>query len=279
MARQLLGRLVTRLLWGLLVALFLLGAMQIIAGQVAPRNDGMSADPCPPPEGRIRGMARIAFLTLAGQPAELRDWPDLCIYQRDNADLLARGERPRAVFIGDSITQYWGRRSPGFFVHGIVNRGVAGQTSPQVLVRLTPDALALKPLMVHVLVGLNDITGARGPSRPEDYQNNIRATVTLAKANGTAVVLGAVPPAKNDAWGRRMHPVSRIREINAWLRELARSEGLVFADYWTPMAEPDGTMRRDLTEDGVHPNTAGYAAMETVALAALAEAERLMPGR
>ncbi|MBA3053824.1 MAG: GDSL family lipase [Sphingomonadales bacterium] len=279
MARQLLGRLVTRLLWGLLVALFLLGAMQIVANRVAPRNDGMSADPCPPPEGRLQGMARIGFLTLAGRPQELRDWADLCLYQRDNADLLAHGERPRAVFIGDSITQYWGQRNPAFFVNGIVNRGVAGQTSPQVLIRLTPDALALKPTIVHVLVGLNDITGARGPSRPEDYHNNIRAIVTLAKASGTTIVLGAVPPARNDAWGDGIHPVPRIRGINAWLSELAKREGLVFADYWTPMAAPDGTMRGDLSEDGAHPNLAGYAVMETVARTALAEAERRAPSR
>lgn len=279
MGWRLLQPLFGRLLWGLLVGLFLLGVLQLAANRIEPRNDGMRADPCPLPESRLRNMARIAFLTLAGRPQELRDWADLCFYQRENAALMAGGERPRAVFIGDSIAQYWSRYDPAFFTHGIVNRGVAGQTSPQVLVRLTPDALMLKPRIVHVQVGLNDITGARGPSRPEDYRNNIKAIITLAKASGAVIVLGAIPPAKNTGWGIQTKPVPRIRETNAWLRELAQREGLVFADYWTPMAAPDGTMRSDLSEDGVHPNAKGYAVMAPIARAALAQAEIRSTGR
>ena len=263
-----------RLLYGVLIALVLLGGMQLLANQVEPPNLGMTETPCPPPEGRTAMIARTAFLTLAGRPNETRDWADLCFYQRDNAVLARSGTRPRVVFLGDSITQYWGQVHPGFFTDGIVNRGVAGQASAQVLLRLKPDALALKPRVVHLLVGLNDIVGARGSNRPEDYRNNIEAMLALAKASGVVVIIGAIPPAKNDGWGTGVRPVDRTRELNGWLRNIARRDGLVFAEYWTAMAAPDGTMRPGLADDGVHPNGAGYAAMEPVARAAMAEAEQ-----
>lgn len=267
-------RLADRLLWGILMALFLLGGMQLAANVIEPANPGMANDPCPLPEPRLQGMVRTGFLTLAGRPAELRDWPDLCVHQRDNAALMAAGTRPLAVFIGDSVTQYWGRHDPAFFGPGIVNRGVAGQTSPQVLVRFTADALALKPRIIHVLVGLNDITGARGPSRPDDYRNNLTAMVELARASKVRLILGAVPPARSEGWANGTSPTARIRETNQWLRALAEREGLVFADYWSAMAAPDGTMRKELADDGVHPNAAGYAVMANVARGALAEAAR-----
>ena len=268
------GRLADRLLYGVLIALVLLGGMQLLANQVEPPNRGMTETPCPPPEGRTATIARTAFLTLAGRPNEMRDWADLCFYQRDNAVLARSGVRPQAVFLGDSITQYWGQVHPGFFADGIVNRGVAGQASPQVLLRIAPDALALKPRVVHLLVGLNDIVGARGASRPEDFRNNIEAMLALAKASGVAVIVGAIPPAKNDGWGTGVRLVARTRELNRWLRDIARRDGLVFADYWSAMAAPDGTLRPDLADDGFHPNGAGYAAMEPVARAALVEAEK-----
>ncbi len=267
-------RLADRLLWGMLIALFLLGGMQLAANHIEPPNPGMANDPCPAPESRLRGMVRTGFLTLAGRPAELRDWPDLCVHQRDNAALAATGKHPHTVFIGDSVTQYWGRHDPAFFAPGIVNRGVAGQTSPQVLVRFTADALALKPRIIHVLVGLNDITGARGPSRPEDYRNNLRAMVVLARAEHVRLILGAVPPARAEGWANGTSPTARIRATNHWLQTLAEREGLIFADYWTAMAADDGTMRKELADDGVHPNAAGYAVMAKVARAALAEAAR-----
>jgi len=265
-------RVAGRLLWGLLVALFLLGAIQLAANRLEPANPGLSDTPCPPPEPRLRHIARVGFLTFAGRPTQLRDWADLCVYQADNAAIAARGAWPQAVFIGDSITQYWGFAEPGFFSGSRLNRGVAGQASAQVLVRFTPDALALKPRIVHLLVGVNDVTGKQGAIRPEDYRNNIRAMVVLARAQGARVVLGLIPPANGDGTDDRARTVPRIRALNAWLAGFARAQGLVLADYWTPLAAPDGSLDARFTEDGLHPNAAGFARMAAVATAALKEA-------
>lgn len=268
------GRIAGRLLWGLLVALFLLGALQLAANRLQPPNDGLSEAPCPPDELRWQHMARIGILTLAGRSILLHDWADLCVYQKANAAIAARGAWPQTVFIGDSITQYWGFDNPALFSGPVLNRGVAGQNSAQVLVRLMPDALALRPKILHLLVGVNDVTGKRGPSRPEDYRNNIRAMVTLAKAQGIIVILGLVPPANGDGNDDRGRTVPRIRAMNAWLAQFARENGLILADYWTPLAAPDGSLRAAFAEDGLHPNAAGFARMVPVARAALAEAGR-----
>jgi len=264
-------RLADRLVSGLLVALILLGGMQLLADRIQPVNRGMTTAPCPPRESHTATIARMAFLTLAGRPNEVRDWAELCFYQQDNALLARSGRRPEVVFLGDSITQYWGSANPGFFDGRILNRGIAGQTSPQVLVRLVPDALALQPDVIHVLVGLNDIVGARGPIRFADYQNNINAMVTLARARGVQVIIGAVPPANAGEWPGGP-PAERIRQVNAWLAASAGRSGDIFADYWSAMVAPDGTMRPELADDGIHPNAAGYAVMEPIARAALAAA-------
>lgn len=271
-------RLGDRLLYGVLFALILLGGMQLVANQVEPPNRGMSDKPCPPPIALTAHYARTIFLTLAGRPEESRDWADLCFYRDDNDARVRSGTRPRVVFLGDSITQYWERLDPQFYSDGLINRGIAGQASPQVLLRLQPDALVLKPRIIHLMVGLNDIVGIRGWSRPDDYRNNIEAMLTLARASGVPVIIGAIPPAKNDGWGTGVRPVARTRAFNAWLRAVAQRDGLVFADYWTALAAPDGTMRPGLSDDGYHPNAAGYAAMAPVARAAVAEAERRMGG-
>lgn len=274
MAARLAAQLTARLGWGLLIALLLLAALRLVADRLEPDNPGLAHAPCPQRESDHLAMARIAFLTLAGRPPGLNDWADLCFYQAGNSEIAASGRRPWAVLIGDSIFQYWGDFDPGFFSDGRVNRGIAGQTSGQVLVRLTPDALALKPRIVHVLVGLNDVTGVTGPSRPEDYRNNIQAIVTLTKASGAVVVLGLLPPASGKRPDRRARTIMTIRDLNEWLARFAAEQDVVLADYWTPLAAPDGSLRADYAADHSHPNAAGYAAMKRVALAALAQAER-----
>lgn len=268
------GRIAGRLLWGLLVALFLLGGLQLAANQVEPANPGLTEQPCPPPVSRARYVARLALLTLAGRGDQLRDWADLCVFQADNTAIAKAGHWPRAVMIGDSITQYWQLDNPALFGPDLANRGVAGQTSAQVLVRFSADALALKPRIIHLMVGVNDVTGKRGPSRAEDYRNNIRAMTTLAKAEGITVILGLIPPAIGDGADQRAIVAPKIRALNGWLAQFGREQGLILADYWTPLAAPDGAIRPDLAEDGLHPNHAGFARMEPVLRAALNEAGR-----
>jgi len=228
----------------------------------------MSDAPCPP--GRD-GLWALDPRVLAS------DWPWLCRYAEENRATLAAGP-VRAVFIGDSITEGWLPGDPDFFAHGFVDRGIGGQTSPQLLARFWPDVVALHPQVVHIMVGTNDIAGNTGPTSAEAWRNNLRAMVALARANGIAVVLGSILPADRFEWRPGLAPARQIVELNAWLAEFARAEGLVFADYHAALAGPDGELPPAYGPDGVHPNAQGYALMRPIAERAIAEAERASRG-
>ena len=178
------------------------------------------------------------------------------------------------MFIGDSITEFWLRTAPGLFAAGVVDRGVSGQTCPQIMARFYQDAVRLRPRVVHIMCGTNDVAGNTGPTSPDDYANAVLAMIDMARANGIAVVIGSILPAGAFSWRIGYRPAPEIAALNAWLRDLAQQRGLVFADYYAAMVGPDGAMKPGLANDGVHPNAAGYAIMEPIARAALAEAER-----
>lgn len=203
-----------------------------------------------------------------------QDWPWLCRYRE--ANLAAQAATPQVVFMGDSITEGWGYSDGDFFDQGPnrqwANRGISGQTSPQMLVRFWPDVIALRPKVVHIMGGTNDIAGNTGPNRPEDFKNNIRAMVALAKANGIAVVLASIPPANVFSWRPELKPALRIAELNTWLKHFAEINGLVYADYFAAMVVKDGAMNPDYTGDGVHPGASGYAVMRPIAERAIAQA-------
>lgn len=202
------------------------------------------------------------------------DWPALCRYQRADRQIAAP---PRVVMIGDSITEFWLTTAPALFAGGIIDRGIAGQTSPQILLRFYQDVVRLKPRVVHIMCGTNDVAGNTGPTSPEEYTTNIRAMVDLAQANGIAVVLGSILPAGGFNWRPGYRPAAQIIALNAWLRDFARQRGLAYADYHSVMADPQGAMKPALAPDGVHPNAAGYALMEPIARAAIAEALKQTP--
>ena len=193
-----------------------------------------------------------------------RDWANLCRYRAENA-ALAKQRRPRAVFIGDSITENWPAADPGFFTGGVVGRGISGQTSPQMLLRFYADVVALHPRVVHILAGTNDLAGNTGPTTAQDYRNNVMAMTELALANGIRVVLGAIPPADHFSWRPELRPAAQLAELNDWLRHYAAARRVTFVDYYSLLAAKDGSMRADLTHDGVHPHRAGYALMRTLA--------------
>ncbi|WP_225207781.1 SGNH/GDSL hydrolase family protein [Novosphingobium huizhouense] len=199
------------------------------------------------------------------------DWAALCKYQA--ADKQVSG-RPRAVFIGDSITEWWLPNSPALFAGGVVNRGIAGQTSPQMLVRFTQDVVRLRPRVVHIMAGTNDLLGNTGPTSAEEYVNTITAMTDIARANGIAVVIGSVLPTSGAPWKPEYRPAAQIDALNRWLRDFARASGFGFADYYAAMVGEGGAMKPGLATDGVHPSAAGYAVMEPIARAALAEAEK-----
>jgi lysophospholipase L1-like esterase len=212
--------------------------------------------------------ARLAAREEVAVRRRMHDWAQLCQYRDANAALA--DSNVRAVFIGDSITELWAVADPQLFTGGIVGRGISGQTSPQILLRMMPDVISLKPKIVHILCGSNDIAGNTGPSTPQDFKNNILAMVAIAQAHALKIVLGSLPPTGGFAWAPHLcDPRPRLAELNAWARNLAIERGLIWADYHSVLQAADGSMRSEFTRDGVHPGAEGYAAMRPVAEAAL----------
>jgi lysophospholipase L1-like esterase len=209
---------------------------------------------------------RLAERAAAEIELRARDWPRIGQYRDANAALAAP---PKAVFMGDSITEAWVVGDPEIFVDGIIGRGISGQTSPQHLLRFMPDVVALKPRCVHILSGVNDIAGNTGPTTPIDYRNNILAMLVLAEANDIRVILASLLPAAMFLHMAGIDPRPRIAELNGWLQETAASRGHIHADYHSVLDAGDGSMKADLTRDGLHPTEAGYLVMRPVAKAAL----------
>ncbi len=206
-----------------------------------------------------------------------QDWANLCRFSAANAAVAASGERPQVVFMGDSITENWLLGDSALFDASHVNRGIGGQTTPQMLLRFRADVVALRPQAVHLMAGTNDVAGNTGPSTLQDVKNNLMSMVELARAHDIKVLLGSIPPAGAFSWRPDIDPRPFIAELNQWLRDYAAAEGLIYIDYHTPLATADGALRPELGNDGVHPNRAGYAVMRSVLdtqLAALPKAAR-----
>lgn len=252
--------------WGLAFLALLASVMPALAA-----SNGMN--PFPPP-GMTENACPASRDGLWAQDERVRanDWAWQCRYRAENA-LVDPAGPPQVVFIGDSITENWVSLDPGLFGKSRLGRGISGQTSPQMLVRFWQDVVALKPRVVHIMAGTNDIAGNTGPTTPEAYKNAIRAMVVLAEANGIVVILGSIPPADRFGWSPALRPAPWIASLNGWLRDHAAERGAVYADYHAVLAGPNGELRAEFGADGVHPNAAGYAAMRPVAEAAIAEAE------
>jgi lysophospholipase L1-like esterase len=192
------------------------------------------------------------------------DWPNLARFRDDNKKigLPAAGEK-RVVFMGNSITEGWSRVDSGFFSgKPYVNRGISGQTTPQMLVRFRPDVINLKPSVIVILAGINDIAGNTGPSTLEMIEDNLASMVDLAKANSIPVVLSSVLPAFDFPWRPGMEPAEKVVQLNVWIKNCAQKKGCVYLDYFTPMSDQRHGLKKELTFDGVHPNLAGYKVME-----------------
>ena len=240
---------------------------------------------CPaPPEALVKRRAATGDLPppsaedLAAyqkyiQALQANDWAFLCRYKQENRQLTA-GARPRVVLLGDSITENWKPRDPELFVDGVVDRGIGGQTTPQMLLRFSQDVIALRPRVVHILAGTNDIAGNTGPTSDAQFQDNIRAMVDLARGHGIKVILGSIPPAAAFAWRPDLRPAARILAWNDWLRTYARAEGLIFVDYHAALTDVAGGMLPEFGTDGVHPSLAGYQSMGALFERALVKAER-----
>jgi lysophospholipase L1-like esterase len=199
------------------------------------------------------------------------DWAWLCRYREENR-LLASGDAPLVVFIGDSITEGWAASDTQNFDKQWAGRGIGGQTSAQVLLRFYQDAIGLKPKVIHLLVGGNDVARNAGALDATAFKDNVRAMADLACANNITLVLGTILPAKQYYWRKEIEPVEEIRTLNRWLAEFAAIHRIRLVDYYAPMATPQGAMRAELTDDGVHPNQQGYQVMRQALETALTDA-------
>ena len=179
----------------------------------------------------------------------------------------------RVVFYGDSITDNWGRKFGSFFPgKPYVNRGISGQTTAQMLLRFQQDVVHLQPAAVVILAGTNDVAENTGPYTDAQIQDNFRSMVAIAEQNHIRVILASIPPADRFPWHPGIAPAERIRSLNAWMKDYATAEHLIYLDYYAALATPEGAIKPDLAVDkAVHPNDAGYALMQPLAEAAIAK--------
>jgi lysophospholipase L1-like esterase len=204
---------------------------------------------------------------------EMQDWPYLKKYQKENSKLtaLASGQK-RIVFMGDSITEFWSELCPEFFAgKPYVNRGISGQTSPQMLIRFRADVIALKPTIVVLLAGANDIAGNTGPSTLEMITDNIFSMVELAKAHQIKVILCSVLPAYDFPWKPNSFPAEKIVTLNTMLKSYADANEILYLDYYSALVDERKGLKATYADDGVHPNKAGYEVMNLLTEKAIAE--------
>jgi lysophospholipase L1-like esterase len=214
----------------------------------------------------------LGYVLAQNTPTE--DWPNLGRYRSENEALPpAKDGENRVVFFGDSITDGWGR-SVGIFFPGkpYVNRGISGQTTPQMLLRFQQDVVHLRPAVVVILAGTNDIAGNTGPTTNQMIEDNFASMADIAKQSGIKVVLASILPAYSYPWKPSIRPVERIRELNQWLKAFCAKNGCVYLDYYSSMADEKGAMLPSLASDGVHPTAQGYTVMAPLAEKAIAQA-------
>jgi lysophospholipase L1-like esterase len=241
---------------------------QVPATGTAQPGTTASVDPC--------AEVKTQF---ANADKKLKDWPALTRYRETNSatQLPAKGES-RVVFLGDSITDSWDDpKYGGFFpAKPYINRGISGQTTPQMLIRFRPDVIALKPRVVVILAGTNDIAGNTGPMTLGDIENNLTSIAELARLNKIKVVFASLLPVSDGKpiiqTGRR--PPEKIKALNEWIKQYTKEHGLTYLDYYSAMVDGKGFFKDELSNDGLHPNEQGYAVMAPLAQAAIERALR-----
>jgi lysophospholipase L1-like esterase len=201
------------------------------------------------------------------------DWSNIRKYQDENSQLPAPapGEN-RIIFMGNSITEFWKASDSSYFSSTRISRGISGQTTPQMLVRFREDVINLKPAVVVILAGINDIAQNTGPIKLEDTYGNIVSMVELARAEHIKVVISSVLPANHFPWRPAIIPTEKVIALNQMLKDYADANHIVYLDYYSAMVDDQKGLPLTLSGDGVHPNLAGYKVMEPLADKAIAEA-------
>ncbi|SDB24942.1 Lysophospholipase L1 [Flavobacteriaceae bacterium MAR_2010_188] len=195
-----------------------------------------------------------------------QDWPNLNRYQEQNTRLMdSLPTDSLTVFMGNSITEGWINQRPEYFQNkGFVNRGIGGQTTPQMLIRFRQDVIDLHPKAVVILAGINDIAGNTGPSTQKMIEDNIQSMCELALQNNIKVYLCSVLPAYDFPWRPGLAPAEKVISLNNFLKDLAQEKALVYVDYHSEMVDEKGGLKANLGDDGVHPNAEGYKIMERI---------------
>jgi lysophospholipase L1-like esterase len=215
----------------------------------------------------IKYIATAAGLLLTCS-AYAQDWPNLKRYQAGNEKLL--DSTVKVIYMGDSITDFWLYSDSTFFkANHYAGRGISGQTSPQMLLRFRQDVIALHPKAVVILCCTNDIAGNTGPMTLTMTEDNIQSMAELAKANKIKVVLCSVLPASHFGWRPGLQPANSIIQLNSWIKAYAKQNHLGYANYYDALVDERGGMQKEYSEDGVHPNPAGYKVMEPLVQAAI----------
>lgn len=227
--------------------------------------------PSPEPSVEVNAASKTWWVRRT-----LDDFGGLCRYRKANA-ALPPATSHRVVFIGDSITESWGEGDPTLFTHDVIDRGISGQTTPQMVLRFRADVLDLKPAVVHILAGTNDIAGNTGPTSLAAIEDNIKTMVELAQAHHVRVILGSLTPAARYPWRPSIEPVQAVLAFNRWLKTYAHEQGLIYVDYFTPLDDGHHGFKAKLSVDGVHPNPAGFAVMSRLARQAIIEAQSAAP--
>ena len=230
-------------------------------------------------------MKKLKLLLMTGLLASLgcsnsaksqqnKDWPNLVKFQKDNAALAApEANEDRVVFMGNSITIGWLNARPEFFQDKPwINRGISGQTTPQMLIRFRQDVVDLQPKVVVILAGINDIAGNTGPSTLEMVVDNIKSMAEIAHSNGIKVVLSSTLPAYDFPWSEGMEPAPKVKKLNGMLKAYAEAKNHIYLDYYSAMVDERGGLPKKYASDEVHPTKAGYAVMEPLVETAIAEA-------
>lgn len=213
--------------------------------------------------------------------SRLKDWPALGRYREANRAIAPlAGAENRIVFMGDSITDLWDEPRYGGFFPGkpYVNRGISGQTTPQMLLRFRPDVIALKPKVVVILAGTNDIAGNTGPMTLAGIEDNLASMVELARAHDIRVVLSSLLPVSDYEKNKEGKPIIRttqrppdqIKALNEWMKKYAAENRLTYLDYYSAMIDDKGFLKDELSDDGLHPNGKGYAVMAPLVEQAIA---------
>lgn len=221
---------------------------------------------------KLKYFVIVLALLIYAQNAHAQDWANLSKYSEANAKLTMKSAN-RIVFMGNSITEGWMQDTTSFFyTKNYINRGIGGQTTPQMLVRFRADVIDIKADVVVILAGINDIAGNTGPSTLEMIYNNIKSMAEIARANNVKVILSSILPANDFPWRPGLSPGDKVVKLNEMINAYANKQGYVYLDYYTPMVDQNKGLKKEYTNDGVHPTLAGYKVMQPLAERAIAKA-------